>query len=509
MAWIQPLFLTFQLIVVSVILAATLGIAGAWAVSNLQAAGRMGRCIARCFLAGMIVAIATPMILQAAAWEATAGKFGWMIMTQTGARAEGLSDYGFFRGLIACGWIHGLMGTALVALATWYGVDRVPRDIRQRARLDFGPIQAWWRVQLPLASPWLISSLVATALLAATEMTVVDLYGFRTIADEFYLFHAVEPSSVSILMVCFLPLAFMAVLMTWLLVARRKFVVTRNETLVSLDDPELSGRALGLAALLAIIVMGLVVVVPIGGLAVKVGHDVEVQQGTLVATWSLEKTIQRLGNAPAVFAAEYRWTAMISLGTAILAVLLAWPCAALARGNRRGERLLDALTIVMVLLPGPLVGLFVVRLFQVPLPGFSVLYQQSLVPTLLVLLVRAFPAAYWILRAGYRGLDDSWLDSARLDHSPLKRMWLVDCPLLKGHLWVAGLATAIVASGDVPAALPVLPPGVTTVGTRLFGLLHSGARYQEAALAIWYLAAVLLISLVLTRQLLVFHVKVK
>ena len=46
------------------------------------------------------------------------------------------------------------------------------------------------------------------------------------------------------------------------------------------------------------------------------------------------------------------------------------------------------------------------------------------------------------------------------------------------------------ASGDVPATLPVVPPGVTTVGTRLFGLLHSGARQQEAALAIWYVGFV-------------------
>ena len=509
LAWIQPLFLTFQLMVVSVTLAAIVGIAGAWAASNLQAAGRMGRSIALAFLAAMVVSISTPMILQAAAWEATAGKFGWMIMTQTGARAEGLSDYGFFRGLIACGWIHGLMGAALVALATWYGVDRVPRNIRQRARLDFGPIEAWWRVQLPLASPWLISSLVATALLATTEMTVVDLYGFRTVADEFYLFYAVEPSLVSLLMVCFLPLAVMAVLMTWLLVARRRLVVTRKEAVAFAEGPGLSGPGRGFAALIAIVVIGLVVVIPLGGLAVKVGHDVEVQQGQLVATWSLDKTLERLWNAPAVFAAEYRWTGMIALGSAIMAVLVAWPLAALARGERRWERLLDPLTIVMVLLPGPLVGLLVVRVFQFPIPGFGTLYQQTLVPTLLVLLVRAVPAAYWILRASYRGLDDSLLESARLDSSFLRRMWLIDRPLLKGNLWVAGLASAIVASGDVPAMLPVVPPGVTTVGIRLFGLLHSGARYQEAALAIWYLAAVLLISLVLARQFLSLRVKVK
>ena len=117
------------------------------------------------------------------------------------------------------------------------------------------------------------------------------------------------------------------------------------------------------------------------------------------------------------------------------------------------------------------------------------------------------PAAYWVLRAGYRGLDNHLLETAQFDHSWFRRIWVIDRPLLKGSLCVAAVVAAIVASGDVPATLPVVPPGVTTVGTRLFGLLHSGARYQEAALAMWYLTVVLMISLVLARRFLALRVK--
>ncbi len=510
LAWIQPLFLTFQLVVFAVILAATLGIAGGWAASNLQVAGRFCRWIAGGFLAAMVVAIAMPMILQAAAWEATAGKFGWMIMTQTGARAEGLSDYGFFRGLIACGWIHGLAGAALVALATWYGVNRVPDHVRQKARMDLGLLQTWWRVQLPLAFPWLLSSLVATAVLATTEMTVVDLYGFRTIADEFYLFYAVEPSLLSVFIVCVLPLVSMAMLMTWLLVQRRKFIVTASESAVVRHEHEEVGKGVcWSAAIIAILIGGLIVFVPLAGLLVKVGHDVEVLDGTLVGTWSFSRTVQRLWEAPFLFASEYRWTGIIAVAVAVTAVLIAWPMAALARERRRLEAALDLFTIGLVLLPGPLVGLLVVRLFQIPIPAFSTLYQQTIVPTVIALLFRAVPAAYWVLRAGYRGLDNHLLETAQFDHSWFRRVWVIDRPLLKGSLCVAAVVAAIVASGDVPATLPVVPPGVTTVGTRLFGLLHSGARYQEAALAMWYLAVVLAISLFLARRFLALRVKVK
>ena len=508
LAWIQPLFLTFQLVVFALVLAATLGVAGGWAASRLKAAGRFWRWISAVFLASMVVAVAMPMILQAAAWESTAGKFGWMIMTQTGARAEGLSDYGFFRGLIACGWIHGLLGAALVALATWYGLDRVPTHVRQKARMDLGPISSWWRVQLPLVSPWIISSLVATALLAMTEMTVVDLYGFRTVADEFYLFYAVDPSPFSIFLICVLPLIVMSALMTWLLVQRRRLsVISAEPDVPTCDDQEVRKSVCCLAAAIATLILLLIVLVPLGGLLVKVGHDVEVAQGTLVGTWSLSRTAQRLWEAPVIFASEYRWTGILAVLVALSAVLIAWPLAAAGRRTRRLEAWLDLLTISFVLLPGPLVGLMVVRVFQVPIPGFFTLYQQSLVPTVIALLFRAVPAAYWVLRAGYRGLDNSLLDTAQLDQSCIQRMWNIDRPILQGSLWGAGIAAAVVASGDVPATLPVVPPGVTTVGTRLFGLLHSGARYQEAALAIWYLAVVLVISLFLARRFLALRVK--
>ena len=83
--WIQPLLLTLQLMAVSVIIATVIGIVGAWAATSLEGSGRPGRMMCRSFLALLLVAVAMPLILHAAAWEATAGKFGWMIMTQTGA----------------------------------------------------------------------------------------------------------------------------------------------------------------------------------------------------------------------------------------------------------------------------------------------------------------------------------------------------------------------------------------------------------------------------------------
>ena len=140
----------------------------------------------------------------------------------------------------------------------------------------------------------------------------------------------------------------------------------------------------------------------------------------------------------------------------------------------------------------------IVRLFSLPLPGLSVVYQQTLIPTVIALMFRAFPVNYWVISAGYQGIEQSVMDSGRLDFKRLSRMFWVDLPLLAHPMLFAALASAVVSSGDVPASLPVLPPGVVTVGTRLFALLHSGARNQEAALAFWYVAMIVLATIIMS-----------
>ncbi len=501
LVWLQPLLLTLQLMFVAVAIAAMVGIVGAWGVS-VSATNRFpGPLVRPIFVAAMVVTVALPMILHAAAWEATAGKFGWMIMTQTGARAGGASRYGFFSGLVACGWIHGLVGGALVALACWHGTRQVAREVRDNSLLDCSPLAAWWRVCLPLASRWWIAALIATAMLAATEMTVVDLYGYRTIADEFYLFYAANPSLLSILMTCVVPLALVSSAMVWWSVSRRRRTPSRSNRTVRETGGEGIGGAWRLLGALAAMGIALtMVVVPIGSLIIKIGHEVSVEEDQVVAHWSATACATRILEAPKLFADEYTWTTILSLSTAVLAVSIAWPMAAVARTHPGWLRSFDLATITMVIIPGPIVAMAVVWVFQWEVPGFRFLYQQTIVPTVCALLARGIPVAYWILRAAYRGIDQSVLDSASLDVSWLARVWRIDRPMLGRDLLTALLGTAIVASGDVPATLPVIPPGVTTVGTRLFGLLHSGARYQEAALAIWYVAAITVVSLFLLRQ---------
>ncbi|QEF97359.1 hypothetical protein Mal15_13990 [Stieleria maiorica] len=499
MLWIRPLLLTLQLMGLSVLVAAAIGIPLAFLISLVPQRRRWGRAVNAYCLVSLVACLATPMILHAAAWEATAGKFGWLTFSQTAARTyTGLA--GRYSGLVACVWIHGLLGAAVVSLATWFATVRIAPEVIDQSRLDGGRTWTWWRIRLPIAAPWVGTALLATAILAATEMTVVDLYGVRTLADEFYLFHAVSPSITSILVLLVLPCALSIAIFSSFLVSRRRGSDVRSLR----HQPSQSGddgrRPLipGLAAAAAIVMVTLMYAFPLAGLVVKVGHQITVSsdpESTLAVDWSLRHAIGLLAAAPREFSREYVGTATLAALTAAVCIPLAWSLASVTRRRPTLGRSVELLSLILFLIPGPIIGLTVVRLFTLPVPGLQTLYHQTLVPTVVALMARALPVSYWILRAGYAGIDRAILDSARIDFSWLGRLWLVDRPLLAKPLLIAGLAAAVVASGDVPATLPVIPPGVVTVGTRLFALLHSGARHQEAALAFWYVAAIIVLAI--------------
>ncbi|MEM6471489.1 MAG: hypothetical protein AAF802_18145 [Planctomycetota bacterium] len=497
MIWLQPLLVTIELMGLSVLIA-LLGIPLAFCLSLTPP-----RSLVRRFCRGSLIAsLATPMILHAAAWEATAGKFGWMTFSQAAAQTySGLG--GIYSGLVACAWIHGLYGIALVTLATHTAVGRVDAATIDQARLDGGPAWIWWRVALVIARPWVVTALLATALLAATEMTVVNVYSVRTIADEFYLYYAAAPSLASVMKVLVVPVAMGVALIACFVIPSRK---THQSRLLGASDSVDQSRCFRsrfdrVACGVAFATCVMLFVLPMVGIVIRAGQLVEVTpdgDGDVIVRWSITELAGVLLSAPSRFASEYTWTAVISFGTAVFCLPFAWIAASLARESRPFAMMGTFVTVTMFVIPGPVVGLLIVHLFSLPVPGFSQLYQQTVFPTVLGISMRAFPITYWILLAGYWGVDRETLETATLDFGWLRRRLQLDRVLLIRPILVAFFASALYAASDVPVTLPVLPPGVVTAGTRLFALLHSGARNQESALAFWYVMTCVLIGFCLT-----------
>jgi len=477
----------------AVVIALPLGGSVGVALHRCPAGGLLGA-VRRAGIAALLSAVALPLYLHAAGWEAAAGKFGWIPLLQTTA-----SRY-WFVGSLATIWIHGVSGAAWVALGTAWGLARLPRPLLEMAALEAGRGAALRAVALPLALPVIAASGLWVALLAATEMTVADLYGVRSLADLVYLRYAYDPEPLAIVLACLAP-ALVAIPLLLLLVRLTHHRVVLRGGGADPGDAERTDandrggplRRAGAAGTVALGVL-LILGIPLSSLLVKAGWGIQAvspggAHGSPIPRWGWSggRFLETLKEAWQTFGAEYGWTALLAVATAAVAVLLGGMAAGWADGSPRRTRLGLIAAVLLVLLPGPVVGLGMIELFHGHGAWLSWLYRATLVPTIFSQLVRAVPAAYLVVRAGYRMLDPAWGDAALADGvGRWGRLWRIEWPLLRGTVGGAAVVAALVTIADVPASLVVLPPSVTTVGTRLFGLLHSGVRYQESGLAIGF-----------------------
>lgn len=494
-----PLLLTLLLVLGSVSVALPLGIGYAWFVHSLSGSPRR-RGWQRFWLGLLLLQIALPLYLHASAWEAAAGKFGWLPLMQTGGNRF------WFTGLPAAVWVHGVQGSAWVALATLWGLRTIPREITWQAALDSTPGQRWWRVDLPLARPAIGVGVLWVALLATTEMTVADLYSVRTLADRVYLQYAYEPEWRPILLTCLVPMAFalpLAMLLGWL--ARRSFQAPGDGS-SAIDEPRPVATSRSSAARFGFVFGGALMIflaaLPFVSLIVKGGLLVQ-PAGAFGATryrWSASRFAETLGRGFTTFGEEYRWTLILVLATASVALLIALPAAAWADRWRWRQQLLFAVAVLVFVIPGPVTGMLILKIFPSSSPFLGMLAQRTLLPTVVALLVRALPAAYFICRGGFRMLDPQpGLAAMNAGAGAWTIFWHIQRPRLHRTASLALVTAGLVAAADLPVTLIVAPPGVSTVSTRLFGLLHSGVRYDVAALTLTFYGFLVLSTWLVTR----------
>ena len=446
-----------------------LGQAAASLPGRLGLPGRLVRGGVALLTAVLLIAATLPLILHAAAWETTLGRFGIFSGERLG---------GWLRGdgrLLWVAWVHSSQGGAIVALAALNVRRRVGATIGSPARLDASPIDRWLRVWLPVAGAPMFLAVVVIGLLAATDMTVADLYAVRTVADQFYLFHSVNPSVTAIASITLLPAA-LGWLPWWLL---RRTRWPRGYGRAGEPAARDGSGAAGFGSIAMLVAGGALFVLPTAGVVLQID-----QSSPPGATWvdRAASVAAVVAAAPWTFAVELRWTLSLTLAIGITAFAPAAVLVILVDRHRRFTGGVHALGIACYLVPGPLVGAAVATAFSGADRTLTMLATQTLVPTILACLPKSIVVAYAVLAMAVARLDPATRQSARLDRGPAGRLASAHGPVLLPWI-VASIGLAgWVGGNDVAAQLPVLPPGVVTVGTRLFALLHSGARYQEATL---------------------------
>ncbi|MCU0959381.1 MAG: ABC transporter permease subunit [Pirellulaceae bacterium] len=459
------------------------------------------RCLAYLTLALLFL----PVLVHAAAWEAALGKLGWYMGAGATLPRPPLRGWGavaWIHGLWAAPWVTGLVAAALAGQA---------RELEEAALLEAGPWTVVREITLRQARPGIRAACVWVLLSSATEIVVTDLYQVRTLAEEIYMGLALSDDPAA-------TFGLRTALLATLVLAGAALVLLDSlpdiGRIVPQGDPFRFrlGRwrwVVGACTALGIL---LLVAVPLVSLIYQAGLVVRDADGHVVRIWSLARCAELLVPGPATYRVSvlwsfrrmWWWTFWMGASAASLVVIAAAPLA--WWGRRGGLRAVPAIGCAAVGLAtmGPLVGVLLIKLFTLRDDAWLIgLYDRTILAPVLAAAWRGLPVGIFVCWAAMSAAHPLLSDAARVDGARVwQRFWHLGLRLHGPVLAVAWLAALALACGELSATILVIPPGLTTLTLRVFGLLHAGVANQAAALCLTALAAVLLLAALVSRLLL-------
>lgn len=435
-----------------------------------------GRRLVLALIGGLLM---LPLYLQAAGWDAGFGQLGWCSLVR-GAAATPL-----LQGGTAAVWIHALAAVPWVVLLVGAALLGVEPELEEDALLAGSTWQVFRHVTLPRMFGGVAVAAGWVALSVCGEMTVTDLFLVRTYAEELYTGFALGDTLAAAWRAAVPGILVQASLLLVAIASLLRVAPTLATPLRPARTYRL--RTARLPAALAILVFGVLAAgVPLANLVAKAGLVVQQSGGVRWRHWSLEHAGTMIGASLSAFRHEFAWSLVIAglaaTGAMLVATGLAW------RARHRAWRTLAALTLAAggLAVPGPLISLGIIWGLDRSQPAILMwLYDRTIAAPVLATAIRILPLAMLGCWYVLGSVADDALDCAACDGAGAwSRFWRVAWPQRRAGLAAVWLAVLAIASGELAGSILVMPPGVTTVPIRVFGLIHAGVDDQVAGLCL-------------------------
>ena len=141
------------------------------------------------------------------------------------------------------------------------------------------------------------------------------------------------------------------------------------------------------------------------------------------------------------------------------------------------------MAIVLMSLPGTVVGLMVNVSYQWIDQLLGIQLYQTMIPMVHVLMIRFMTISFILLWFGMSQLDRDHLDLARMHStSSLEILYIILWPLTKTYLVISVLVVMMFSLGELAGAIMVTPPGKSTLAITIYNYLHYGSGEVVALL---------------------------
>ena len=450
----------------------------------------------------LAVSLLTPLHLLAAAWQMGLGPQGWV------AYLDQAWTTAWFDGWTAAITVHCAAALPWVAWLVASAARRCERAVEETALLEAPPLNVIRRVLLPQLRPAIAIAAILVASQVTTEIAVTDFFRIRTWAEEVYVSIAVggwdaiqgtqplgmtaRTTDIEVISANWFSPTQAALagilLVAWSLLLCIAFRSLRRLRLSPTHEPLIYswGRCRLLAGTLWLAFLTLMLVFPLGNLLLKAGWVVTRVGQNYERTWSFVKVLQATFGSFSRYHNELvnsLWSATLAATLGLLIVVtLQWLL-------RKQPWWLNPglwLTLLMLLLPGPVVGLLLISVFNHPaLPALHPLYDRTLTVVVAVQLLRIWPWMWGVVAATFSTIGQGQIEQAELEGA---RPLFVFRKILWPQLWPSWLLAWLLgfelALGELAATILVYPPGRTPLSVQLFSLLHYGYEAEVAGLCL-------------------------
>ncbi len=446
-------------------------------------------------IVGVLTCLFVPLPVWAVSWQIIFGEW----LPPSSLEPGDVAWRPWKLGLLPAAWIHAMAALPWVVGITWLSLQTTNPALEEEALQTAGGRGVFHWVMLPRLTWTMIVSTVVVAVQVGTEISVTDAMMVRTFAEEVYTQMVVRNSGLGGAIAATVPVWLGTALILGIVAMRssRHLRIPPDSIRVA---PRLtrvrSTRATLLIWFPFVIYFGL----PLGALIWKAAGG-GVQQPSF---WEFGQRLEK------VFRTE--WATLIdSLASAaitgVVTTSLAWIACALGFGSARYRAVLVGLGLLLLALPGPLLG-FAIKQATLELvlaersllqtcnlsPEFpplrSLLYDQpSPIPGIWVCVLRFFPLACGIMAIVMQQVPKSLLETAAVEgrsaFSPWR--WVIARLTARAFLFSI-LAIAALAFGEVSASKLAQPPARGVFILRLFDQMHYGAESTVAAFCLLQLA---------------------
>ncbi|MCF6212317.1 MAG: iron ABC transporter permease [Gammaproteobacteria bacterium] len=342
-----------------------------------------------------------------------------------------------------------LAGFSYVFLLAYSALGISTRSLEEAARIQGASrAEVFWRINLPLLRPAIAAALAVVVLHVLSDFGAVSMLQYQTFTLSIYLqmsgrFDYQAAAGLSLVLVL---LSLIFLLLERFFRSRQRYYSTRqsrrqSRRAASAFETTLIWSWLGLITLLAF------------GLPMA-----------WMLSWSWVAWQEQLINAE--FWGYARNSLLVAGLAASVALVAALPVALYhARKRNLLSGALLQLSSVGFVLPGPVIALGILSFFLAQLP----LLYGGMAALVIALVIRFLPLAVQSQDAAMAQLTPSLEQASRsLGAGPLRTLWHVTLPMIRGGMVTAWVLVFIDALKELPATLILRPTGFDTLPVRIW-----------------------------------------